>query len=64
VTPGGFLLVELAMSAALTAAGLPSSKAIAAVLAYRVVNYWLVLLAGWTIMLFLTHPVRPRRRRA
>jgi hypothetical protein len=63
VTPGGFLLVELAMSAALTAAGLPSSKAVAAVLAYRVVNYWLVLLAGWTIMLVLTHPVRPRRRR-
>lgn len=63
VTPGGFLLVELAMSAALTAAGLPSSKAVAAVLAYRVVNYWLVLLAGWTIMLVLTHPARPRRHR-
>ncbi|HEX6450370.1 MAG TPA: YbhN family protein [Trebonia sp.] len=63
VTPGGFLLVELAMSAALTAAGLPSSKAVAAVLAYRVVNYWLVLLGGWSIMLVLTHPVRPRRRR-
>jgi uncharacterized protein (TIRG00374 family) len=64
VTPGGFGLVELAMSAALTASGLPSSKAVAAVLAYRVVNFWLVALCGWIVMLFLTHPVRFRGRRA
>jgi len=56
--------VELAMSAALTASGLPSSKAVAAVLAYRVVNFWLVALCGWIVMLFLTHPVRFRGRRA
>ncbi|MBO0836697.1 MAG: flippase-like domain-containing protein, partial [Actinobacteria bacterium] len=62
VTPGGFLLVELAMSAALTAAGLPPARAVAAVLAYRVVNFWLVLLGGWTTMLLATHPVRLRRR--
>jgi putative heme transporter len=64
VTPGGFLLVELAMSAALTAAGLPSSKAVAAVLAYRVVNFWLVLLVGWTVMLLMAHPPPIRRRRS
>jgi uncharacterized protein (TIRG00374 family) len=62
VTPGGFLLVELAMSAALTATGLPSSKAVAAVLAYRVVNFWLVVLGGWITMLLITHPVRLGRR--
>jgi uncharacterized protein (TIRG00374 family) len=52
LTPGGFLLVEAAMSLALTATGMPSSKALAAVLAYRVVNFWLVLLGGWVTMLF------------
>lgn len=56
LTPGGFLLVELTMSAALTASGVPGAKAIAAVLAYRVVNFWLVLLGGWLTMAVLTHP--------
>lgn len=47
ITPGGFGLVELALTAALTASGLPASHALAAVLAYRLVNFWLVLAAGW-----------------
>ena len=47
ITPGGFALVELALTAALTASGLPASHALAAVLAYRLVNFWLVLAAGW-----------------
>jgi len=50
LTPGGFALVELALTAALTAAGLHASSALAAVLAYRVVNFWLVLLGGWITM--------------
>jgi uncharacterized protein (TIRG00374 family) len=57
LTPGGFLLVELTMSAALSATGVPAAKAVAAVLAYRVVNFWLVLLGGWIVMAFITHPV-------
>jgi putative heme transporter len=62
VTPGGFGIVELALTAALTAAGLHKpGAALASVLAYRLVNFWLVLLAGWIIMGFLTHPVRMRR---
>jgi putative heme transporter len=61
VTPGGFAIVELAMTAALTASGLHSSAALASVLAYRLVNFWLVVLGGWIIMGFLTHPVRMRR---
>jgi putative heme transporter len=61
VTPGGFGIVELALTAALTAYGLRSSAALASVLAYRLVNFWLVLLGGWITMGFLTHPMRVRR---
>jgi putative heme transporter len=55
ITPGGFALVELALTAALTAAGLHRSPALAAVLAYRLVNFWLILIAGWILMAVLTH---------
>jgi putative heme transporter len=53
LTPGGFGLVELTVAAALTAGGLSGSGALAAVLAYRIVNFWLVILTGWVIMLLL-----------
>ncbi len=53
ITPGGFALVELALTAALTAAGLHRSSALAAVLAYRLVNFWLILIAGWILMAVL-----------
>ena len=56
LTPGGFALVELALTAALTASGLHASSALAAVLAYRVVNFWLVLLGGWIAMAGLSGP--------
>jgi putative heme transporter len=55
ITPGGFALVELALTAALTAAGLHRSPALAAVLAYRLVNFWLVLIGGWILMAVLAH---------
>ena len=55
ITPGGFALVELALTAALTAAGLHRSPALAAVLAYRLVNFWLILIAGWILMAYLAH---------
>jgi uncharacterized protein (TIRG00374 family) len=51
LTPGGFGLVELTVAAALTVGGLPASGALAAVLAYRLVNFWLVLGIGWLVML-------------
>ncbi len=51
LTPGGFGLVELTVAAALTAGGLPGAGALAAVLAYRLVNFWLVLAIGWLVML-------------
>ena len=53
LTPGGFGLVELAVAAALTAGGLSGPGALAAVLAYRIVNFWLVIVTGWVIMLLL-----------
>jgi putative heme transporter len=63
LTPGGFALVELTMTAALTASGLHASAALAAVVAYRVVSFWLLLLGGWITLGFLAHPLRARRRR-
>jgi putative heme transporter len=55
ITPGGFALVELALTAALTAAGLPRSSALAAVLTYRLVNFWMILIGGWILMAVLAH---------
>lgn len=55
LTPGGFALVEIALTAALVAAGLAPTTAITAVLAYRLLNFWLILLGGTVAMLVLTH---------
>jgi putative heme transporter len=55
ITPGGFALVELALTAALTAAGLPRSSALAAVLTYRLVNFWMILIGGWILVALLAH---------
>jgi hypothetical protein len=63
LTPGGFALVELAMTAALTASGLHSSAALAAVVAYRFISFWLVLLGGWVAFIALAHPLRRRLSR-
>ena len=45
-TPGGLGALEAALVAGLTAAGAPAGPAIAAVIAYRVVTYWLPVLPG------------------
>jgi glycosyltransferase 2 family protein len=54
-TPGGIGAVEAAMSAGLTAAGLPGGIAISAVLLYRTVTFWLPVPAGWGAMNYLQH---------
>jgi uncharacterized membrane protein YbhN (UPF0104 family) len=54
VTPGGFALVEIALTAALVAAGLHASGALTAVLAYRLVNFWLILLGGGIAVVVLS----------
>jgi undecaprenyl-diphosphatase len=46
-TPGGLGAREAAVVAGLTTVGLESGAAVAAVLAYRLVTYWLPILPGW-----------------
>jgi putative heme transporter len=60
VTPGGFLLVEAALTAALTAAGMNAGPALGAVLAYRLVNFWMILLGGGVALIVLTRMKRIR----
>jgi uncharacterized protein (TIRG00374 family) len=54
VTPGGFLIVETALTAALAAAGLSAGPALGAVVVYRLVNFWMILLGGGIVLIFLT----------
>jgi putative heme transporter len=62
VTPGGFVVVEATLTAALVAAGMDSAHALTAVLAYRLVNFWMILVAGGITMVFLTHAREGRIR--
>ncbi|HEV2375932.1 MAG TPA: YbhN family protein [Streptosporangiaceae bacterium] len=54
ITPGGFGVVEATLTGALAAAGLDTSHALTAVLAYRLVNYWMILVGGWVALIVLT----------
>jgi uncharacterized protein (TIRG00374 family) len=46
VTPGGLGVVEAALTGTLVVAGASAGQAALATLAYRLVSYWLVVLAG------------------
>jgi undecaprenyl-diphosphatase len=46
-TPGGLGALEAALVAGLTGVGMESGAAVAAVLSYRVMTYWLPVLPGW-----------------
>jgi uncharacterized protein (TIRG00374 family) len=46
LTPGGIGIVEASLSGLLVLAGVGSASAIIATLAYRLVTYWLPILAG------------------
>src|SRR5262249_811696 len=46
ITPGGLGFVEAGLAVTLVWAGLPAAQATLAVLAYRMVSYWLPLVAG------------------
>jgi putative heme transporter len=59
VTPGGFGIVEVTLTAALTAVGLGASRALTAVLTYRLINFWLILIGGWITVIVLTHRQGP-----
>ena len=60
--PGGFGLVEVTVTAALVATGLSASRALTAVLAYRLVSFWLILFGGGVTLLVLTR-IREHRVR-
>jgi undecaprenyl-diphosphatase len=46
-TPGGLGAIEAALVAGLTGVGMDPAIAVAAVLSYRLVTYWLPVLPGW-----------------
>jgi uncharacterized protein (TIRG00374 family) len=52
-TPGGLGAVEAALSAGLTAAGLPGAVAVSAVLLYRLLTFWLPVPVGWVALKYL-----------
>ncbi len=72
LSPGGFALVEIALTAALTAAGMTASAALAASIAYRLISFWLILIGGGVSFIVLArrsaapvgrgHPATPARR--
>jgi uncharacterized protein (TIRG00374 family) len=53
LSPGGFALVEIALTAALTAAGMNASAALAAAIAYRLISFWLILVGGGLSLIVL-----------
>jgi undecaprenyl-diphosphatase len=46
-TPGGLGALEAVLVAGLTGVGMEPGPAVAAVLAYRLVTYWVPILPGW-----------------
>jgi uncharacterized protein (TIRG00374 family) len=63
VTPGGLGIVEAALAAALVGAGLNGHHALAAVLVYRVISFWLVMASGWVVMAVLVRTGKPQTAR-
>jgi len=59
ITPGGLGIVEGGLVEVLIRFHVPASLATAGTLVYRAVSYWLLLLVGWSAVLFLT--LRNRR---
>jgi glycosyltransferase 2 family protein len=51
--PGGLGAVEVALSAGLTAAGLPGATALSSVLLFRTLTFWLPVPVGWAAMNYL-----------
>jgi putative heme transporter len=63
LTPGGLGVMELALVGSLVAAGLPAHHALAAVLVYRLISFWLVMTGGWVIVAFLGRRAQRARDR-
>ena len=60
LTPGGLGLVEGTLCVGLVGAGLPATLALGAVLLYRLVSFWLVMLVGWLVFFWLRLERLPR----
>jgi hypothetical protein len=58
LTPGGLGVVEGVLTAELVAAGMRSDVALGSVLIFRLVSFWLVMLAGWIIYWMLRRATR------
>jgi uncharacterized membrane protein YbhN (UPF0104 family) len=52
-TPGGLGAVEFALTAGLTAAGVPAGVAAASVLLFRLLTFWLPVPVGWVALNYL-----------
>jgi glycosyltransferase 2 family protein len=52
-TPGGIGAVEAALTAGLTAAGVPGGVAVSAVLLFRLLTFWLPVPFGWVALNYL-----------
>jgi hypothetical protein len=53
ITPGGLGLVEGTLCLGLVGAGLHVGPALASVLLYRFISFWMVAGAGWVVLLCL-----------
>ncbi len=53
-TPGGVGPVEVALTTALTLAGMPADAALSAVLVFRLMVFWLPVIPGWISFTYLT----------
>jgi putative heme transporter len=60
ITPGGLGLVEGTLCLGLVSTGLPAALALASVLLYRFVSFWLVMSTGWLVLLWLRFARPPR----
>jgi uncharacterized protein (TIRG00374 family) len=52
ILPGGLGVVEGALAISLMGAGVHHPVALAAVLVYRVISFWLVISVGWLVYFF------------
>ena len=53
ITPGGLGLVEGTLCLGLVGAGLHAGPALASVLLYRFISFWMLAAAGWVVFLCL-----------
>jgi uncharacterized protein (TIRG00374 family) len=61
LTPGGLGVTEAVLTAGLVASGLRPPDALASVLIFRLISFWLVTLVGWTIYSILYRNIARQR---